>query len=44
MTGKKEVKFSSKSEMGKYIINNRDILYLVVDWEHLRIVKAERNE
>ncbi len=41
MTTKKEIKFNTKSDMEKYVINNRDVLYLVVDWQHLRVLIKE---
>ena len=40
----REIKFNSKAAMEKYIINNRNILYLVVDWERLRVVCKDRKE
>lgn len=40
----KEIKFITKSEMENFIINNRNITYLVVDWQHLRIICKDRKE
>lgn len=44
MTAKREINFTSKSHMENFIINNRNITYLVVDWQHLRIVCKDRKE
>lgn len=41
MTTKKEIKFDTKADMEKYVINNRNNLYLVVDWQHLRVLIKE---
>lgn len=40
----KEIKFITKSEMENFIINKRNIIYLVVDCQHLRIVYKDRKD
>lgn len=44
MTLKREINFTSLANMENFIINNRNIIYLVVDWQHLRIVCKDRKE
>lgn len=44
MTAKREIKFKSKNHMENFMINNRNIIYLVVDWQHLRIVCKDRKD
>ncbi len=44
MTAKREINFTTKTHTENFIINNRNIIYLVVDWQHLRVVCKDRKE